>query len=55
MGKDFFENTKILTQYVIVNVDAVNIIVYTESCANKTALNYFDSISDKLLHDTNKK
>jgi hypothetical protein len=45
----FFENTKILTKYVVVNVDAVNLVVYTESAGNKTVLGYLDSIAKKDL------
>lgn len=45
--KDFFENTKILTRHVIVNHDSVNVILYTESAANKTALDYLDVMSKK--------
>lgn len=45
----FFENTKILTKYVFVNIDAVNLVVYTESAGNKTVLGYLDSIAKKDL------
>lgn len=44
----FFENTKILTQYVAINGGVVNIIVYTESAANKTALDYLDAVAKSL-------
>lgn len=40
--KGFFENTKILTQYVAVNKDEINIVMYTESSANKVVLKYLD-------------
>ncbi len=53
--KGFFENTKILTRYVAVNIDAVNLIVYTESAADKTVLNYLDSIPGKNLSGVDKK
>jgi hypothetical protein len=53
--KGFFENTKILTQYVAVNIDEVNLIVYTESSADKTALNYLDTIANKFLNNVDKK
>ena len=53
--KGFFENTKILTKYVAVNADEINLIVYTESSADKTALNYLDSISNKVLENGHKK
>lgn len=50
--KGFFENTKILTQYVAINIDSVNLIVYTESSADKTALTFLDSIHNrKLIHE----
>jgi hypothetical protein len=48
--KGFFENTKILTQYVATNVGAVNIIVYSESAANKTALNYLGVFTNRLVN-----
>jgi len=47
--KGFFENTKILTKYVVVNADEINLIIYTESAADKTVLHYMDSISNKVL------
>lgn len=47
--KGFFENTKILTRYVVINNDAVNVILYTESAANKIALDYLDVTSSKLI------
>lgn len=53
--KGFFENTKILTKYVAINVDAVNIVVYTESSADKTALSYLDSITNKISNPKEKK
>lgn len=40
--KSFFENTKILTRYVITNIDSKNVILYTESAANKMVLDYLD-------------
>ena len=43
--KGFFENTKILTRYVITNIDAQNVILYTESAANKMVLDYLDIAS----------
>lgn len=46
--KGFFENTKILTRYVITNVDSRNVILYTESAANKMVLDYLDVASTKL-------
>lgn len=51
----FFENTKILTKYVAVNVDAVNLIVYTESAGDKIVLSYLDSIPNKILNTGGKK
>jgi|GEM_PF-3017097 len=53
--KGFFENTKVLTKYVAVNIDTVNLIVYTESAGDKTVLSYLDSISNKKLNDADKK
>jgi hypothetical protein len=50
--KGFFENTKILTKYVVINVDAVNLIVYTESSANKNASAYLDFISSKVFNES---
>ncbi|MGM8226941.1 hypothetical protein ACSV5M_10185 [Cellvibrio sp. ARAG 10.3] len=46
--KGFFENTKILTRYIITNIDAQNVILYTESAANKMVLEYLDIASSKL-------
>ena len=46
--KGFFENTKILTRYVITNIDAQNVILYTESAANKMVLDYLDMASARL-------
>lgn len=46
--KGFFENTKILTRYVITNIGAKNVIIYTESAANKMVLEYLDIASTKL-------
>lgn len=44
----FFENTKILTRYVATNVGSQNVILYTESAANKMVLDYLDVASAKL-------
>jgi hypothetical protein len=46
--KGFFENTKILTRYAITNIDAQNVILYTESAANKMVLEYLDIASTRL-------
>lgn len=46
--KGFFENTKILTRYIITNIDAQNVILYTESAANKMVLEYLDIASTTL-------
>lgn len=50
--KGFFENTKILTRYVMTNVDSQNVILYTESAANKMALDYLDVASTKLKNSS---
>lgn len=51
----FFENTRILTKYVAVNADSVNLVVFTESSADKIALEYLDSVSSKIPSNTDKK
>ena len=52
--KGFFENTKILTKYVVVNSGTVNLVVYTESSGNKTVIEYLDSIPQKILNSQQK-
>ncbi|MCK5232154.1 MAG: hypothetical protein KAR13_17920 [Desulfobulbaceae bacterium] len=41
----FFENTKILTRYVSANKDEINLVIYTESAADKQVLVYLDQYS----------
>ena len=41
----YFRNSKILTKYYLVNCGSKNILSYTESSADKRALNYLESIT----------
>lgn len=50
--KGFFENTKILTRYVVTNIDSQNVILYTESAANKVVLDYLDVASTRIQNQS---